>query len=574
MFSFRDYQLEAIETARSRMRSGERAVLFHIATGAGKTVTAAGLIVQLVEINADFRTLVCVPKISIIKSFVRDVTRVTGITPTIACAAMGEPDTSGQIVVGSIQTLSKRHLSGFHLIVADECHRVMDDGGQYRSIIDKLPEAKVLGLTATPFRSGTGYIYGKEKLFGDVAFHRGLEWTTVNGFTVKAVLKASRSESFDTSELTTVGGDWSPGDLDELAKDHAKTRRQIASALEKLVGRKKVIWAAINIAHAESILQELQWVGERATIVTSTTDERDANLGAFEEDAACRHLVFVTIVAEGFDFAPIDAIVLLRPTKSASLYVQMVGRCLRPWSGKANALVIDYGDVIRNCGPLDRPFVLDPEMKKTAQHEANAELVVHCSQCGSMYFKPVGAETPPCPDCGFLKPLADNRKNLHDIADEDSVLYTSDKERSTDGVLVEDVLYSPSGSTEEARRQTKVITLNGKHKFFIKNPAFTPPVANGRFIKASRIKKEEQMDKFLRACGLDVDIRSTLRQQLKPKNRVLVDIKYRGEWAQIESWHIVTSDEGVKDPARLHGMADQERLVHLPDTHTGGLFEW
>jgi hypothetical protein len=133
-----------------------------------------------------------------------------------------------------------------------------------------------------------------------------------------------------------------------------------------------------------------------------------------------RHLVFVTIVSEGVDIPAIDAVVLLRPTKSPVLLVQTVGRAMRPHSGKTNGLILDYGSCFKNCGPIDEPFIrvrgAIGESPKTVA-EARDYTVEVCASCGSIMF-PVKGEPATCHMCGHVSVFEDKQltKNLKSTA--------------------------------------------------------------------------------------------------------------------------------------------------------------
>lgn len=384
--------------------------------------------------NPGIRFLIIVPKVAIVRSFVRDLARFAGVRASIYCSAMGHKDLNGQAVVGTWQSLSSAEIAAdsFQVIIADEAHRI---AGEYEALIARLTAgtARLLGLTATPFRQ-TGYIYGKDRLFTHVCFARDLRWTTERGFTVPATLKAppNAATHFDTTGVPILGGDFAIAELAYQALDATKLSAQLRDALPRLLGRQKIVWACVNIAHAHAVCAGLTGMGERACCIVSDSDssERDTVLGAFTEDAGCRHLTFVSIVAEGFDYAPIDGVVLLRPTRSPTLAIQIIGRGLRPLAGKRDCLVLDYGEVIKNCGPLDQPFVREGRRKSLLEeHDALDCMVVTCQACGAFAFPPKGATEWACAECGECQVPADRdvTKSLREEADASSPLYAEAK---------------------------------------------------------------------------------------------------------------------------------------------------
>ena len=136
-----------------------------------------------------------------------------------------------------------------------------------------------------------------------------------------------------------------------------------------------------TIDHANDVLTAISDAGESVVSVTSNIDfaSRSMELRRFES-GDIRHCVFVSILSEGYNYPPADAIVILRPIKSPTLYVQTVGRILRPFKGKENALVLDYGEVVLNCGKLDLPFVQTGKMT-SKKRQAQLLSTRFCHKC-------------------------------------------------------------------------------------------------------------------------------------------------------------------------------------------------
>jgi hypothetical protein len=168
-----------------------------------------------------------------------------------------------------------------------------------------------------------------------------------------------------------------------------------------------VAWACINITHAERVRDVLVGMKELATCVHSKMVRRDevAALELFTKYDV-RHMVFVTKLSEGFDYAPTDAVVLMRPMRSPTLMIQTIGRALRTYPGKSSALVLDYGQTIRHCGSLDRPVVqedllqmVDGKLKRQDVEDAVNYRVVTCDACGLFNFLYEGDKLL-CKNCG------------------------------------------------------------------------------------------------------------------------------------------------------------------------------
>jgi DNA repair protein RadD len=138
------------------------------------------------------------------------------------------------------------------------------------------------------------------------------------------------------------------------------------------------------------------------------------------DNESARHLVFVTIVSEGYDFVPIDCVVLMRPTRSPVLYVQTVGRGLRPYKDKKDCLVLDYGSVVESCGPLNEPHI-----GKARRGKKSEELFKRCPNCSEY----VGKNKFFCPVCDYSFHQKRDLPTLRSEADEYSNILGESKPR-------------------------------------------------------------------------------------------------------------------------------------------------
>ena len=370
LFKARPYQEEAIKAIRQQLLKGENPLVVG-STGIGKSVILRLTIDSLASQYPEFRCIIVVNKVTLVRQF-RDKYFPNA---SIYCGTENSKCLENSVVIATIQSIANVRVL-FHLIILDEAHNL--GGDLYDTFLhncrQERPQVKVLGTTATPFNN-QGYIYGKNKLFRSISFKRDLDWSIENGFLVPPTIKHSL-ECFDTSDLTIRLGDFVQREVDALTMDIDKVKRQVTEALAKLRGRQKVIWSCASIAHAQVIKELLATAGEQVSIVHSqlSKHEQKQELDAFDLGSS-RHLVFITIVSEGYDQPSIDAVVLLRPMKSARLMIQTVGRGLRTFEGKTDCLVLDFGEVFLNCGTLNNPIIT------TGNKRPEKSTVKFCPEC-------------------------------------------------------------------------------------------------------------------------------------------------------------------------------------------------
>jgi superfamily II DNA or RNA helicase len=299
----------------------------------------------------------------------------------------------------------------------------------------------VLGLTATPFRNGKGYIYGKGKFYPRVSYEKDIRWGVEQGFLVEPKLKAGGKSEFDTSKVGIKMGDFDVGSLGELAANSDKVHEQVTDALDRIEGRKCIVWSCVNIEHADMVAKKINELDFfPALSYHSQTEARYEQLDLFKR-GAFRHLTFVNTVSEGFDVPKIDTIVLMRPTRSPVLAIQQIGRTLRPCGDKTDSLILDYGQVIKNIGPIDKPIVRESTKRDKKQDAMVAAQLKTCPGCLSY----VPSATRECPDCGHDF-FVDVLKNVNHRPDYESKLFSSESGSRIKWETVGDVSaeYKPS----------------------------------------------------------------------------------------------------------------------------------
>jgi DNA repair protein RadD len=407
----RPYQSECLEAILQAIPE-QREILIAAATGAGKTIVFCLLIKTLLTNWPQIKIGILAHRRELIMQAQDKLLKTWPDAPIgIACGSTGEViDIDKPVVIGSIQTLARRveETSPFDLIIVDEAHRIppINKKSQYQGWLAAMrrfnPEVRIVGVTATPFRLGHGYIYGAVKrpdndnLFPSLNYRIGISDLQRQGYLCEYRAKEAKNISSDLSKVK-VSGDFAIGELGEVMsrKEHVGSA---VSAVEKYaVGRRRIVVFCVTIDHAQRVVDAFREAGHIAAAVHSDMPmkQRDMTLAEFEA-GRIRILANVGVLTEGWDSPAVDCIVMCRPTKSAALYVQMVGRGLRPHPDKDDVLILDLANNCREHGDPDKPRIPIPGRAG----KADAILKV-CPKCFELI--PVGAKE--CRECGYAYPV-------------------------------------------------------------------------------------------------------------------------------------------------------------------------
>lgn len=353
-FSLRPYQKEAVTAAINYFRAHHDPAVIVLPTGAGKSLVIAELARQAkgrVLVLAHVRELVAQN---------HEKYQALGLTAGIFSAGLALFQTDANVIFGSVQSVG-RHLSKFNahfsLLIIDECHRVSDnEESQYQLVLQffrkQNSQLKVLGLTATPFRLGKGWIYHHHyhgmvrgentAFFKNCIYELPLRYMIKQGYLTEPLRLDMPVEHYDFSTLRiNQQGFFSASKLDQnLQKQQRVTPLIVADIVAKSQTRCAVMIFAATVRHAEEIQQLLPL---NSALITGqmSAGERDKRLIAFKAKEI-KYLVNVAVLTTGFDAPHVDVIAILRPTESVSLYQQIVGRGLRLSPNKRDCLVLDY----------------------------------------------------------------------------------------------------------------------------------------------------------------------------------------------------------------------------------------
>ncbi|NQY87674.1 MAG: DEAD/DEAH box helicase [Colwellia sp.] len=384
VFQLRDYQQEAVSAVLKHFRKTNESAVIVLPTGSGKSLVIAEL-ARLAK-----RKILVLTHVKELVEQNHQKYESYGVTAGIYSAGLKLKETQHQVTFASIQSAS-RNLDDFSepysLIIIDECHRVnlastelakdkakskpkgeskeqsqeraskLSNSNQYQQIIEKLmqanPEVKLLGLTATPYRLGMGWIYKKhyrgfmrseeKRPFEHCIYELPLRYLIKRKYLTEPNLVDATIEHYDFSSLrANASGEYSPTDMNHLLNKNPRVTQSIIEQVIELGHKRQGIMIfAATVEHAKEVFSYLP--AKLSALITGATDntERDKLIKAFKRKEI-KYLVNVSVLTTGFDAPHVDMIAILRPTQSVSLYQQIIGRGLRLSENKKDCLVIDY----------------------------------------------------------------------------------------------------------------------------------------------------------------------------------------------------------------------------------------
>lgn len=356
-----DYQLEALNKFKTWYKStSSQEALIALATGLGKTLTASACVKQVIDCGG--KVLWITHRDELITQSAETLQKYTGVYVGIEKAELHAAYAS-KIVVASVQTLKGKRLKNFakyntpSLIVFDEAHHSI--ARTWLAIKLSWPEAKILNLTATPYRQDIG----RRLNLGEVL----IEMNTSDGIKMGRLVPPKPVGSLG---ISLNGVKISMGDYETTSLVAVLMRPEILEQSIKLIsdnahGHKSIVFAA-NIEHGKILAKLLREQGFGVEEIYAETP-RENRISAYEgiKNGTIDILVNNMVLTEGFDLPQIDLVAILRPTRNAALYLQMLGRGLRTCTGKSQCLVIDAADVAKKkVGESDLILPTEEHRKK------------------------------------------------------------------------------------------------------------------------------------------------------------------------------------------------------------------
>lgn len=369
--SLRNYQLEAIETVISAANAGTTRQLISLPTGSGKTIIMSALAKKLNK-----RTLILAHRQELLS---QTVDKLKLVWPEISIGiCQGDRDEIHHpVVVGSVQScsrpkrLEKLRDQDFELLMIDEAHHSVAD--TYQRVINSLgfnegDNKLLVGVSATCDREGLGSIFDR------ITFSRSIATMIGNGY-LSPVIGRKILTNLPMEKIRIQNGDFAICDLVEAVNTSGRNQFIVEKFLEYAPKRKGIAFCC-DVNHCKDLAAEFQAYGVncRAVWGDMPTEDREQVINDLKH-GKIQLVTSCGVLTEGFDEASISCVVMARPTRSQSLYIQCVGRGLRIYPSKENCLVLDFTDRFHNLDSVmsltkiipeavhieERPRMEDPE---------------------------------------------------------------------------------------------------------------------------------------------------------------------------------------------------------------------
>ena len=406
----REYQQRTIDQLYAWFEAGGRGnPCLVLPTGSGKSHIVAALCKDALQNWPETRVLMLTHVKELIEQNAEKMRQHwPGAPMGIYSASIGRRELGEPITFAGIQSVrtKARELGHIDLVIIDECHLVnhKNEGG-YRTLLADLmainPAMRIVGLSATPYRLGHGLITDKPALFDALIEPISIEELIYKGYLSTLRSKVTKAK-LDVTGVHKRGGEFIESELQAAVDTDDKNQAVVQEVMALAGDRKAWLFFCAGVQHAQHIAEALRQQGVAAACVTGDTPkkQRDEIIADFKA-GKLQALTNANVLTTGFDYPDIDLVVMLRPTMSASLYVQMAGRGMRVKSHTDHCLVLDFAGVVETHGPITN--VQPPKKGGDGNGEAPVKA---CENCDEL----VHISATVCPACGHPFPEREVKK--------------------------------------------------------------------------------------------------------------------------------------------------------------------
>jgi DNA repair protein RadD len=433
---FRPYQRAAIDGIFSYFDKSYGNPLVIMPTGTGKSVVIGGFIREAFEAFPDTRIVMLTHVKELLAQNFAALIRMWPEAPAgLYSAGLNKRDIGAEILIAGIQSIHKKayHVQRCDIVIIDECHLIgKSAGGMYNTFLKELrdinPYLKVIGFTATPYRTDSGKLHeGDGALFTDIAVDIPILDMFEQGY-LSPVTTQPTTTVLDVTGVGTVAGEFNAGQLERAMMGGDNSAQAVQEIVTLGADRRSWLVFCAGVDHAIQVRDAIRAHGVSCETVTGDTPagERDRMLRDFKS-GKLRALTNANVLTTGFDAPRVDLLAFMRPTKSVCLYVQMTGRGTRLADGKEDCLVLDFAGNIARHGPID---LIDVKSKEKG--DGGEAPTKDCPECGKENYAGVRL----CVECGYEFPPSE--KEIAEKASEAAIISTQNVPFWAD---VDDVTY-------------------------------------------------------------------------------------------------------------------------------------
>jgi DNA repair protein RadD len=346
MYVLRDYQQKAVDAAKRYLtdKNQKKPVLMILPTGSGKS-----LVIAEIARVVDAPLIVFQPTKEILEQNYNKMMDYGIMGVTIYSASMRSKEI-GNITLATIGSVYKKpeDFKHFKYIIIDEAHLVNAHGGMYKTFINTVGE-KLIGLTATPYRLSHDGFGGSilkfltrtnPRVFSKVIHVTQTEELSKLGFFCKTEYFPINGFNRAEIQLNSTGADYIE-ESERTYYDKTEFNKRILKVINRLlaIGKTRILVFTKFVAEAQGLSEQL---GDIAAMVNGEmkTKERDAIIKGFRE-GRINVVANVGVLTVGFDYPELEVVLIARPTRSLTLFYQMLGRCVRPHPNKEKAMIVD-----------------------------------------------------------------------------------------------------------------------------------------------------------------------------------------------------------------------------------------
>lgn len=563
----RYYQSDAVNACWDWIKTKEGNPCIVIPTGGGKSLVMATIAKQVVEWGS--RCLILAHVKELVDQNAEELNQLApSVDVGIYSAGLKERNNTAQVVSAGIQSVYKKADELFAedvppIVMVDECHLISPDGdGMYQTFLSDLksmnPDLRVIGLTATPYRTGQGMVVGEGKFLDEICYEVGVAELISAGYL--SSLKSKTVQQLNTDSLHIRRGEFVSDEAEALMMAHVESA--VGEMLTLTTSRQSVLLFGQSLKHCWAICDLLDSAGVPHAMVDGSTgaSARSELLDSFKS-GELKYLVNCNVLTTGFNARGVDCVALMRPTVSPGLYYQMVGRGFRlsPETKKENCLVLDYGNNIKRHGPVDALRV--PVESKS---KVDAEPITKtCPECKAEIWIAAGI----CPDCGY-EFTPDTPPAHEGAASSEAILSEQQKPDEYTVHSVEYSIHEKRNAAADAPKSMRVDYLCGYGK------AFSEWICVEHEGFARQKAKKWWQQRITAECPNDAEKAVAVAQEYMPSPETISVIK-DGRFERVTEWDfgethlpaqvIVNADDLVRQPGEDNWVPEDEWTPALSD---------